>query len=241
MTQAKKALENWTKAYRKMIGSGTVLNWPPTPLIRMFMGNYIPGLTRDYKGKKVLDIGCGSGNNMIFFASLGMKLYATEVTDAFCEMTRQRINDLGFKLDIRTGMNRRIPFPNDSFDYLVSWNVIHYEDNEDDMKKAISEYARVLKPDGRLFLSTTGPRHMILKDARLLGNHRYRIGRKDDFRKGEVFFYFESPEYIHYYFSGEFKKIYIGTVSDFMFTQWQDYFLVTALKKNKSRFSKRGS
>ncbi|MBN1902439.1 class I SAM-dependent methyltransferase [Candidatus Sumerlaeota bacterium] len=225
-----KAFDNWTKAYRETIGSPKDLNWPPTPLIRMFKGNYIPGIKKDYKGKKVLDIGCGTGNNMIFFKSLGLKLYGTEVTDEICRITRDKMSPFGINPDIRTGTNRNIPFDDDYFDYLVSWNVIHYENNEEDMKQAIREYARVLKKGGRLFLSTTGPKHMIKENAQIVGPHLYKIGRKDDFRKGEVFFYFDTPEYIKYYFSDQFRDIYIGTVSDFMFTEWQDYFLVTAVK-----------
>jgi ubiquinone/menaquinone biosynthesis C-methylase UbiE len=152
------------------------------------------------------------------------------VTDEICRITRKQLEKFGIKLDIRTGTNRNIPFDDNYFDYLVSWNVIHYESNEEDMKKAIKEYARVLKKGGRLFLSTTGPKHMIKEDAEIVGSHLYKIGRKDDFRKGEIFFYFDTPEYIKFYFSKHFHDIHVGTVSDFMFTQWQDYFLVTALK-----------
>jgi len=230
VSQKSEAYENWTKTYKAFLKDRRTLNWPPTPLVRMFMGNYIPDHVRDFEGKKVLDVGCGTGNNMAFFGMLGLELFATEVTDELCSITRKKVGELGLSLNIRTGFNRQIPFESDYFDYLVSWNVIHYENNEKDMCNAIAEYARVMKPGGRLFLSTTGPRHMILKNAEIVGPHLYKIGRDDDFRKGEVFFYFDSPEYIKYYFSKSFKDIMVGTVSDFMFTEWQDYFLVTAVK-----------
>ncbi|MCX7001472.1 MAG: class I SAM-dependent methyltransferase [Candidatus Sumerlaeota bacterium] len=230
MSQNTDAYEKWTKTYRAFLKNRKTLNWPPTPLVRMFMGNYIPNHVRDFAGKKVLDVGCGTGNNMGFFGMLGLELYGTEVSDELCDLTRKMVADLGLSLDIRTGFNRQIPFLSDFFDYLVSWNVIHYENNEKDMIEAIAEYARVLKPGGRMFLSTTGPKHMILKNAEIVGPHLYKVGREDDFRKGEVFFYFDSPEYIKYYFSKSFKDVMVGTVSDFMFTEWQDYFLVTAVK-----------
>ncbi len=231
MSQRQEAFEKWTKAYSRFVKSGTVLNWPAISLVRMFKGNYITGLKKDYEGKKVLDIGCGAGNNLLFLGTLGLELYGTEVSDEICELTRGKIERFGIKATLKKGLNRDIPFEDNFFDYLVSWNVIHYENNEEDMKKAIAEYARVLKPDGRLFLSTTGPQHMILKGAKLLGNHKYQIGREDDFRKGEVFFYFDTPEYIKFYFSKNFREIYVGRINDFMFTAWQDYFIVTALKQ----------
>jgi len=158
-----------------------------------------------------------------------MEVSGTEVNEDLCTLVKDRLATYECEVDLKVGTNTSLPFDNDSFDYLVSWNTIHYEDNEADIQRAISEYARVLKKGGRFFLSTTGPDHMILKGSETLGGHRYRIGY-EDFRKGQVFFYFDSHRYIQSYFSKEFSDVMVGNCRDEIFTKVANFFIVTGIK-----------
>jgi ubiquinone/menaquinone biosynthesis C-methylase UbiE len=205
--------------------------WPSETLVRLFKGNYVLGLEKDYTGKKIIDIGFGGGNNLIFLASLGLSLYGTEVREEICETVRKKLARLDYEADLRVGTNRQLPFQDNEFDFLVSWNVLHYEDNEQAIREAIAQYCRVLKPGGRIFISTTGPEHLILRDSKTLGGHRYHIGRGDDFRKGEVFFYFDAPNYIRHYFSEYFSDILVGRTQDFLFSETLDWFIITGVKE----------
>jgi len=227
----KDAFKKWVQAYKNLVSQSRENVWPSETLIRIVRGDYIPEMDKDFEGKKVLDVGCGTGNNLMLFASLGMGLYGCEVGESIVKLARERLRKCGYNADIRVGENRNLPFDSNFFDYLVSWNVIHYEENKKNMDEAIAEYARVLKPRGRIFVSTTGPQHMILKDAKLLGNHRYRIGRSGEFRKGQVYFYFDTPEYIKLCFSEWFRDILVGRVNDYLFTEYQDYFIITGTCK----------
>lgn len=131
---------------------------------------------------------------------------------------------------MRVGTNQEIPFENNSFDFLVSWNVLHYEGTEEGIKAGIKQYARVLKPGGRLFLSTTGPQHKILKNGQTLGNHLYQIGRDEDFRKGQVHFFFDNINYLEFYFSWCFQELQFGRIEDMLFREKLDWWLVTGVK-----------
>jgi ubiquinone/menaquinone biosynthesis C-methylase UbiE len=224
------AFETWAEAYKKAAADGSELMWPSETLVRMFKGSYIPGLDRNYAGRKVLDIGFGNGNNLIFLATLGLELHGTEVHPDVCEQTRARLARIGYAADLKVGTNRNLPYADNTFDALVSWNVLHYENTEQGIRDALVEYRRVLKPGGRIFVSTTGPEHMILDGAATLGGHRYRIGRDDDFRKGEVFFYFDAPNYIQHYFSAQFANVLVGRTHDHLFTATLDWFVVTGTK-----------
>ncbi len=220
----------WSSIHKTESEKGTDLVWPSETLVRLFKGNYIPNFDKNYAGKKVIDLGFGNGNNLTFLGTLGLSLYGIEVTKEICEIARKKLESLGYKCDLRVGTNRQIPFGDNEFDYLVSWNVIHYEDNEDKIRQAIKEYHRVLKPGGRFFISTTGPEHLILKNSKTLGAHRYFIGREDDFRKGQVFFYFDTPQSINYYFSEFFRDVLIGRTHDFLITETLDWFIVTGVR-----------
>jgi SAM-dependent methyltransferase len=182
----------------------------------------------DFSGLRALDVGFGVGNNLRFLSSLGMRVSGTEISGELCKSIGDLLVADGVTADLRVGKNTELPFEDKTFDFLVSWNVLHYEDNEDDMIRAIKEYARVLKSGGRLLLSTTGPKHKILEGARALGGHRYEIGRADDFRRGTVYFYFDSEEYLHYYFGLGFSNVQTGRTEDRLITSTLDWFIVTA-------------
>jgi ubiquinone/menaquinone biosynthesis C-methylase UbiE len=224
------SFSKWAETYRIFADQGNELMWPSETMVRLFKGNYIPGLNKDYNNKKILDIGFGNGNSLIFLATLGLRLHGTEVHEDICDMVRQKLAKVNINADLRVGTNRGLPFADSEFDFLVSWNVLHYEDNENSIREAIAEYHRVLKPGGRFFISTTGPEHKILNGAVTLGGHRYRIGRSDDFRKGQVFFYFDTSRYIQYYFSERFSNILVGRTHDSLFSETLDYFILTGIK-----------
>jgi len=224
-------ISKWNKFYRERSKKGGIAIWPNESLVRLFKGSYFPWFQEKYRGKKILDIGFGSGNNLMFFGTLEMELYGVEVHEEICELVAKKLNEMGYNSDLRLGDNRNIPFRDNFFDYIIPWDVIHYEGEESRIIEAIAEYHRVLKPGGRFFLSTVAPDHTILRDSKTLGEHRYEIGRKDDFRQGQVFFTFDAPHYIEFYFSKFFSKVLVGRSYLNYFTETIDTFIVTGLKE----------
>ena len=225
------AFDGWAALRRQWATGGSEIIWPSETLVRIVKGDYVPGLDKNYADKKVLEVGCGMGNNLVFLGSLGLSLCATEVREEICQIAKDYVAKTGYEVDARVGTNRALPFQDDEFDFLVSWNVVHYEDSERGMREAIAEYCRVLKPGGRLFVSTAGPKDMIMKNSSTLGGHRYRIGRDDDWRKGQVFFCFDAPSYVNFYFSERFSDVMVGRTYDFLFTETVDCFIVTGVKE----------
>jgi SAM-dependent methyltransferase len=224
------SFDSWAEHYRRGAEDGSEPLWPSECLIRLFRGPYIVGMARDFRDRQVLEVGCGNGNNLVFLGSLGMRLSGTEVEESICRRTEARMRACGYDARVLVGTNRALPFPDCTFDYLVAWNVVHYEDNEADFRAALREYCRVLRPGGRLFVSTTGPEHKILDGAEKLGPHRYRIGREDDFRRGQVFFYLETEEAARAYFSESFEQVMTGRTLGRYFTDTLDAILVTGVK-----------
>jgi len=220
--------EDWTEYYQKT--SDLELAWPSETMVRVFKGNYVPDLDHDYAGKSVLDVGFGIANNLLFLATLGLELSGTELSDEICQIAATKLAKRGFKAQLKVGANRQLPFEDNSFDFLTSWNVLHYEDNEADICLAIAEYRRVLKPGGRFFISTTGPDHKILTNHQALGHHRYQIGLDGDFRKGQIFYYFDSEENIQKLFGVQFKKVIVGRTHDHLFTSTLDWFIISGVK-----------
>ena len=98
-----------------------------------------------YKNKEVLEIGVGLGAEHYEFAQAGAKLKGIDLTERAILHTSQRLNLFGLKSDLATGDAETLPYPDNSFDLVYSWGVLHHSP---DTPKAISEVYRVLKKGG---------------------------------------------------------------------------------------------
>lgn len=140
------------------------------------------------------------------------------------------LSERGIRGDIRTGHNRAIPFPDASFDLVLSVNAIHYETNEANYIAAIGEFARMLKPAGRLFVSTVAPGHEIYQRAAVLGTHRFRI-RDYDFRNDETMFFVDHEKYLVAYLCAQFARVETGRVTERLMKRALDFHLGVATKQ----------
>jgi SAM-dependent methyltransferase len=86
----------------------------------------------------VLDVGCGEGELMSELLNRGITVTGVEISKSAVESCRRQ------GLDVVEGVAEDLPFPANSFDGIVCSVVIPYTDE----RKAIAEWARVLKPGG---------------------------------------------------------------------------------------------
>jgi ubiquinone/menaquinone biosynthesis C-methylase UbiE len=97
-------------------------------------------------GKRTLEIGVGLGADHQRFAEAGADLYGIDLTERAVEHTRQRFQTFGLSPHLAVGDAEKLDFPDESFDLVYSWGVLHCSP---DTPKAISEVWRVLKRGGR--------------------------------------------------------------------------------------------
>jgi len=102
------------------------------------------------RNKKILEIGCGTGGHSLFFASKGANIYSTDLTRERVESSKKLIGHLNnLKAEFKVCDAENLPFKDSFFDIVYSNGVIHHTY---DIKKAISEIHRVLKPNGKAFI-----------------------------------------------------------------------------------------
>lgn len=108
---------------------------------------FIEGFARfeDARDRDVLEIGVGLGADHQRFAQAGARLTGIDLTDRAVEHTRRRLGLLGLKSDLRVADAESLPFPDESFDWVYSWGVLHHSPHT---PKAVSEVLRVLKRGG---------------------------------------------------------------------------------------------
>jgi len=106
----------------------------------------------DLTGKDVLDVGCGYGTFVLNFASRGARnVSGIEITEEDISTAKKYIHQSN--VDLFLGSAIGIPFPDDSFDSVTSWEVIeHIPKNTE--SKMFFEIARVLRRGGSFYLST---------------------------------------------------------------------------------------
>jgi 2-polyprenyl-3-methyl-5-hydroxy-6-metoxy-1,4-benzoquinol methylase len=109
--------------------------------------NFIP--YKLFNSKKVLEIGCGAGLVSSHLAISGANLSSIDITENAVSITKQRFQLFNLKANISRMDAERLQFPSESFDFVVSWGVIHHSGN---MISIINEIQRVLKSNGKAFL-----------------------------------------------------------------------------------------
>ena len=125
-------------------------HWNKTPLFfspdeRYGIYPWLPKVAEfsEHRGHKVLEVGCGTGCDLLQFANNGAEAYGIDITDRHLKLAKERVGGLA---DVRFGDGRAIPFPDQTFDYVYSHGVIMCSDEP---KKFAQEILRVLKPGGR--------------------------------------------------------------------------------------------
>jgi 2-polyprenyl-3-methyl-5-hydroxy-6-metoxy-1,4-benzoquinol methylase len=97
------------------------------------------------KGRDVLEIGCGMGLHTELMTRAGARVRSVDISDTSVEATRRRLELKGLAADVRQGDARALPFPDQSFDFVWSWGVIHHSAQT---ATIIRDIARVLRPGG---------------------------------------------------------------------------------------------
>ena len=111
-----------------------------------------------HHGKKLLEVGVGAGTDHLQWARAGVECYGVDLTEAAIETTKARFSMYGFKTTLQQVDAEILPFPDDTFDIVYSWGVIHHSEEPNDI---IAEIKRVLKPEG-LFIGMLYGRHSSL-------------------------------------------------------------------------------
>jgi SAM-dependent methyltransferase len=106
----------------------------------------------DLINKEILDIGCGYGWCEYNFLQRGVKkISAIEISENDLTTIKQNIKDE--RLILKIGDAKNLPFPNESFDTVISWEVIEHIPKNTELSM-FKEIYRVLRPGGHLYLST---------------------------------------------------------------------------------------
>lgn len=108
----------------------------------------------EIKSSRVLDAGCGTGVNVVAFAREGATVTGIDIDELSLEIAAYRTAQEQLAVEIRTGDVTAMDFDDDSFDIVISHQVLEHVPSDEDQIKAVEEMWRVLAPGGFLFIQT---------------------------------------------------------------------------------------
>lgn len=99
------------------------------------------------RGKRVLEIGVGMGADYLQWLKVGAQATGIDLSPSSLDRARQRCIQSGFDPDLQLGDAEHLAFPDDTFDIVYSYGVMHHSP---DTYTCLREAWRVLKPGGKL-------------------------------------------------------------------------------------------
>lgn len=128
-------------------------------------------------GLRILDAGCGSGRNLVYFLRAGYEVFAIDESSEALAQTRRLAAELAPHLpqdNFREEPVERMSFPDASFDVVISSAVLHFARSDEQWHSMVREMWRVLKPGGIFFArlaSTIGMENQV----ELIKGRRYQL------------------------------------------------------------------
>lgn len=113
--------------------------------------NYLPRLVdfSSYRGKSLLEVGCGAGIDLVRFARAGAIITGIDLSTTSIDLARKNIAQNGLNANLRVMNGECMQFVDNTFDVVYAHGVLQYTA---DSKKMIDEIHRVLKPGGEAII-----------------------------------------------------------------------------------------
>jgi SAM-dependent methyltransferase len=98
-----------------------------------------------WRGRDVLDVGCGAGVEVVRFAKGGARIAGVDVSDKAVGLTAENLRQSGHVARLAVADAEALPFPDASFDFVYAHGVVQYAADD---RAVVAECHRVLRPGG---------------------------------------------------------------------------------------------
>ena len=99
-----------------------------------------------YRGRSVLDVGCGAGVDLARFARGGADVTGVDVAQSAVDLARTNFEQQGIRGRFEVASGEALPFADGTFDLVFAHGVVQYTA---DPQRLVDECRRVLKPGGQ--------------------------------------------------------------------------------------------
>jgi SAM-dependent methyltransferase len=141
----------------KIYSQGQHLNRYPYDVVVSFVFRNYPR-NKDRKNIRILEVGCGSGNNLWFAAREGFSVTGVDGSASAIEFARARFKQDGLTGDFHVGDFTQLPFQEALFDLVIDRGALTCCGFTSALV-AVGEVRRVMVPGGKFLLNPYSDRH----------------------------------------------------------------------------------
>jgi ubiquinone/menaquinone biosynthesis C-methylase UbiE len=98
-----------------------------------------------FRGRNVLEVGCGAGTDLIRFARHGAIATGIDLASSSIKLAKDNFAHEGRRADLVVADGQTLPFRDQAFDFVYAHGVVQYTT---DARALVGECRRVLKPGG---------------------------------------------------------------------------------------------
>lgn len=188
----------WHNAWEKSIYlQGKHLNLYPHHNVVSFLMRQFPD-PRQRQCVRVLEIGCGAGNNLWFAAREGFEVSGIDGSTSAISFAQHRFHHDGLSGEFVTGDFQALPWGNQSFDIVLDRQAVGHN-RLATIESTLDEVHRVLKPGGLFFSMVYSDQHPEIHNGKNLGDNTY-----GNFETG----YFKHCGVVHFFSREELVSVY---------------------------------
>lgn len=103
-------------------------------------------LLEDVRGRKVLVLGCGQGEEAVYLAILGAKVTAIDISEEMLKITKKLAKKFNVdkRIEYKKMSTEKLLFKPKSYDKILGCNLLHHVD----IIKTVNEVRKILKTNG---------------------------------------------------------------------------------------------
>jgi ubiquinone/menaquinone biosynthesis C-methylase UbiE len=138
--RTRRAYDTWARSY----------DTDPNPHLVLEHDDVLALLSAQ-RGEYILDAACGTGRYTVDIQRSGAHVCGVDISEEMLSVARTKLPDVDFG---RADLTEALPFRADTFDAIVCAQALKHLAS---LLVPVREFARVLKPGGRLVFSVTHP------------------------------------------------------------------------------------
>lgn len=124
----------------------------------------------------VLDAGCGTGVNLQLLAEKVQHIFAMDYSDGAIKRCGRRTRERGISnVSLFQSTVTNLPIRSQAIDRIICMSVLQYVD-DNNARRALREFARVLRPDGELILHVKNLASLYLSSLRVAKRLKAALG-----------------------------------------------------------------